>query len=87
MQAAKELYLEARPRIISDNGPQFIAKDFKEFIRISDMTHLRISPFYRQSNGKIELPNRSKGSTSGREPRCRLMTCGVWCGVTFTLFT
>ena len=30
----------ARPRIISDNGPQFIAKDFKEFIRISGMTIL-----------------------------------------------
>ena len=29
------LWPEARPRIISDNGPQFIAKDFKEFIRIS----------------------------------------------------
>ena len=45
---------EARPRIISDNGPQFIAKDFKEFIRISGMTHVRTSPFYPQSNGKLE---------------------------------
>ena len=34
LQGAKEKYPEARPRIISDNGPQFIAKDFKEFIRI-----------------------------------------------------
>jgi transposase InsO family protein len=45
LQGAKEKYPEARPRIISDNGPQFIAKDFKEFIRISGMTHVRISPF------------------------------------------
>jgi hypothetical protein len=36
------------------NGPQFIARDFKEFIRISGMTHVRTSPFYPQSNGKIE---------------------------------
>jgi putative transposase len=43
-----------KPRIISDNGPQFIAKDFKEFIRISGMTHVRTSPYYPQSNGKIE---------------------------------
>ena len=35
LEGAKEKYPEARPRIISDNGPQFIAKDFKEFIRIS----------------------------------------------------
>jgi putative transposase len=45
LQGAKEKYPDARPRIISDNGPQFIAKDFKELIRISGMTHVRTSPF------------------------------------------
>jgi transposase InsO family protein len=54
MERAKERFPQARPRIISDNGPQFIAKDFKEFIRISGMTHVRTSPYYPQSNGKIE---------------------------------
>jgi transposase InsO family protein len=53
-QRAREKYPGARPRVISDNGPQFIAKDFKEFIRIAGMTHVRISPHYPQSNGKIE---------------------------------
>ena len=59
LQRAKEKYLEAKPRIISDNGPQFIARDFKEFIRISGMTHVRTSPFYPQSNGKIERWHKS----------------------------
>jgi len=59
LQRAKEQYPEAPPRIISDNGPQFIAKDFKEFIRISGMTHVRTSPFYPQSNGKIERWHKS----------------------------
>jgi len=54
LERAKEAFPDARPRIISDNGPQFIAKDFKEFIRISGMTHVRTSPFYPQSNGKVE---------------------------------
>ena len=54
LERAKELYPAARPRIISDNGPQFVAKDFKEFIRVSGMSHVRISPYYPQSNGKIE---------------------------------
>ena len=54
LERAKEKYPEAKPRIISDNGPQFIARDFKEFIRISGMTHVRTSPFYPQSNGKLE---------------------------------
>ena len=59
LQGAKEKHLEARPRIISDKGPQFIAKDFKEFIRISGMTHVRTSPFYPQSNGKSERWHKS----------------------------
>jgi putative transposase len=54
IQRAREGFPDARPRIISDNGPQFIAKDFKEFIRICGMTHVRTSPYYPQSNGKIE---------------------------------
>ena len=59
LQGAKEKHPEVRPRIISDNGPQFIAKDFKEFIRTSGMTHVRTSPFYPQSNGKIERWHKS----------------------------
>jgi putative transposase len=39
LERAKEKYGEAKPRVVSDNGPQFIARDFKEFIRISGMTH------------------------------------------------
>lgn len=54
LQSAREKYPDAKPRIISDNGPQFIARDFKEFIRISGMTHVRTSPYYPQSNGKLE---------------------------------
>ena len=59
IQRAKETFPVARPRIISDNGPQFIAKDFKEFIRFSEMTHVRTSPYYPQSNGKLERWNHS----------------------------
>jgi len=66
LQRAKEKFPEARPRIISDNGPQFIAKDFKEFIRISGMTHVRTSPYYPQSNGKMERWNQSIKSESIR---------------------
>jgi len=59
LQAAKEKFPNVQPRIITDNGPQFIAKDFKEFIRISGMTHVKTSPYYPQSNGKIERFHRS----------------------------
>jgi transposase InsO family protein len=54
LQRAREAWPDATPRIITDNGPQFLAKDFKEFIRIAGMTHVKTSPYYPQSNGKIE---------------------------------
>lgn len=59
LQKAREKCPDAKPRIISDNGPQFIAKDFKEFVRLTGMTHVRTSPYYPQSNGKLERWNRS----------------------------
>jgi transposase InsO family protein len=59
VQRAREKFPGAQPRIISDNGPQFIAKDFKEFIRVAGMTHVRTSPYYPQSNGKLERFHRT----------------------------
>ena len=56
LQRAKEKYPEAKPRIISDNGPQFIARDFKEFIRISGMT---------QSEPPLIIHSRTARSSAG----------------------
>jgi transposase InsO family protein len=67
IQRAREKYPEAHPRIISDNGPQFIAKDFKEFIRISGMTHVRTAPYYPPSNGKLERYNQTVKVTTIRQ--------------------
>lgn len=54
IQGGREFHPNVSPRIISDNGPQFIAKDFKDYVRLCGMTHVRTSPYYPQSNGKIE---------------------------------
>ena len=62
LQRAREKFPTATPRIISDNGSQFLAKDFKQFIRICGMTHVRTSSYYPQSNGKLE---RFHGSIKG----------------------
>ena len=59
LQKAKECHPGVTPRVITDNGPQFIARDFKEFIRVSGMTHVKTSPYYPQSNGKIERFHRT----------------------------
>jgi putative transposase len=54
IQRGREKWPDVSPRIISDNGPQFVARDFKLFIRLTGMTHVRTSPYYPQSNGKLE---------------------------------
>lgn len=71
VQRALEKYPGVRPRMISDNGPQFISRDFKEFIRLKGMDHVRTSPFYPQSNGKEERWHQTL-KTECIRPRCPL---------------
>ena len=59
LQRAHEAYPGFRPRIITDNGSQFVAKDFKAFIRHFQTSHVFTSPHYPQSNGKIERFHRT----------------------------
>ena len=59
LQRAREAHPDARPRVITDNGPQFIAGDFRRFIDLTGMTHVRTSVNYPQANGKIERYHRT----------------------------
>lgn len=59
LQRGRESFPQAKPRIISDNGSQFIARDFKEFIRLWQTSHVFTSPHYPQSNGKLERFHRT----------------------------
>jgi len=67
LQRAVEKFPNVKPRVISDNGPQFIAQDFKEYIRQMEMTHVKTSPYYPQSNGKLERYHRSLKSECVRQ--------------------
>ena len=46
MARGREAFPGVKPRVISDNGPQFISRDFKEYIRVTGMSHVRTSPPY-----------------------------------------
>jgi putative transposase len=59
IQRAREDFPQARPQVITDNGPQFIAREFREFIRLWQTTHVFTSPHYPQSNGKLERYHRT----------------------------
>jgi transposase InsO family protein len=54
VQKAKEITGADKVRLISDNGPQFKAREFKSFIKSAGMGQTFTSPYYPQSNGKIE---------------------------------
>ena len=60
--------------LYSDNGPQFVSKEFKEFASTWQFDHQTSSPHYPQSNGKIEnavkLAKRllTKAKASGQDP-------------------
>jgi len=81
IQRAREKFPGEHPRIITDNGPQFVSKDFKQYIRICGMTHVRTSPYYPQSNGKLERYHRTIKSTCLR-PGCPLTREDAQCLVT-----
>jgi transposase InsO family protein len=59
VQRALELFPGYHPRIISDNGSQFISKDFAKFLISVGLQHVRTSVAYPQSNGKIERYHRT----------------------------
>ena len=43
-----------KPRLLSDNGPSYIAGELAEYIEAQKMTHVRGAPFHPQTQGKIE---------------------------------
>jgi len=59
IQRALEKYSLAKPRLITDNGSQFISKDFAEYLKQAGLQHIRTSIAYPQSNGKIERYHRT----------------------------
>lgn len=59
MQKTIELFPDAKANLITDNGSQYISKDFKGFIKDSGLKHIRTSVAYPQSNGKIERFHRT----------------------------
>lgn len=59
LQKAIEKYPEHKPKLITDNGSQYISNDFKYFLKEVGLRHVKTSPSYPQSNGKIERFHRS----------------------------
>ena len=45
--------------ITTDNGPQFISKDFADYLEMQGIKHRKVTPLWPQANGEVERQNRS----------------------------
>lgn len=54
IQRAREKFPAVKPRVISDRGGPYIAREFKEYLRNAGLKQTLISVRYPESNGKME---------------------------------
>jgi transposase InsO family protein len=67
LQRAVEKAGRSAENLISDNGRQFVARDFRHFLRVKGMKHVTTSPYYPQSNGKLERAHKTIKSEAIRK--------------------
>ena len=46
--------VQHKPRLLSDNGPSYIAGELAEYIEANKMSHVRGAPMHPQTQGEIE---------------------------------
>jgi transposase InsO family protein len=49
-----QVHLLHKPRLLSDNGPSYVAGELADFLADKNMKHVRGAPFHPQTQGKIE---------------------------------
>ncbi len=52
--ACDQAHVLHKPRLLSDNGPSYIAGELADYIESQKMSHVRGAPFHPQTQGKIE---------------------------------
>lgn len=57
----------ARPQVVTDNGAQFTAAEFKDLVRRFAVKHIRIRTYHPESNGLVERFHRSTREALGDE--------------------
>ncbi|XP_022808881.1 uncharacterized protein K02A2.6-like [Stylophora pistillata] len=50
--------------LVTDNGKQFISAEFEAYLNACGIQHIRVSPYYACSNGKLEITNINNNNNS-----------------------
>ena len=54
-----QVKIKHKPRLLSDNGPSYIAGELAQYLEENGMSHTRGRPYHPQTQGKIERWHRS----------------------------
>ena len=49
-----QAHVHHKPRLLSDNGPRYIAGELADYVEAKTMSHVRGAPMHPQTQGKIE---------------------------------
>ena len=55
----EHVHVVHRPRLLSDNGPAYISKELRSYLKANEIHHIRIRAYHPMTQGKIERYNRS----------------------------